>query len=58
MGKVLLLFFGTFLLVLTGFSFWWGEWELGYYFLKFRHFPNISNIPALSRSATREATRL
>ena len=29
-GKVLLLFFGTFLLVSTEFSFWEGEWALGF----------------------------
>ena len=40
-GKVLLLFLGTFLLVLTKLSFWQGEWTLGYHFLKFRHFANI-----------------
>ena len=39
---VLSLFFGAFLLVLAGFSFWRGEWALGYPFLEFRHFPNIS----------------
>ena len=40
--KVLLLFFGTFLPVLAKFSFWRGEWALGYHFMVFRHFPNIS----------------
>ena len=43
--KVLLLFFGTFLLVLTKFSFWQGKWALGYHFMKCRHFPNISWFP-------------
>ena len=42
MQKVLLLFLRTFLLVLTQFLFWQGEWALGYHFLKFRHFPYIS----------------
>ena len=44
-GNVLLLFFGTFLLVLTTFLFWQAEWALGYHFLKLRHFPNISKSP-------------
>ena len=34
-------FLGLFLLVLTKFSFWRGEWALGYHYLKFRHFLNI-----------------
>ena len=42
MGKVQLLFFGAFLLVLPKFSHWKGEWALGYHFMEFRHFPNIS----------------
>ena len=40
-GKVKLLFFGTFLLALTKFSFWPGDWALGYDSVKFRHFPNF-----------------
>ena len=40
--KVLLLFSGLFLPVLAKFSFWRGEWALGYHFMEFRRFPNIS----------------
>ena len=40
-GKVQLLFFGTFLLVLPKFSFWQGECALDYHFMKFGHFLNI-----------------
>ena len=40
-GKVQLLFFGTFLLVLPEFSFWRGECALDYHFMKFGHFINI-----------------
>ena len=29
-------------LVLTKFQFWQGDWVLGYHFMKFRHFSNIS----------------
>ena len=35
-------FFRGFLLVLAKFSLWRGEWTLGYHFMGFRHFPNIS----------------
>ena len=35
-------FFKRFLLVLTKFSFWQGDWALGYHSMKFRHFPDIS----------------
>ena len=41
-GKVLLLFFATFLVVLTQYLFEQGDRALGYHSLKFRHFPNIS----------------
>ena len=43
-GRVQSRFFGTFLLVLTKFSFWWGDWALGY--------------KGYHRSATRQATRI
>ena len=59
MGKVYLLFFGTFLPVLTNFLFWQGKWTLGYHFMKFRHFiifPDFLRSQVLSRSATGEAT--
>ena len=39
--KVLLLFFETFLLVLSKFLFWQGECALGYHFSKFRDFLNV-----------------
>ena len=31
-----------FLLVLTKFSYWWEDWALGYHFMRFRDFPDIS----------------
>ena len=60
MRKVYLLFFKTFLVVLTKLSFWQGEWVLGYHFMKFRHFPNISFLRSyvVSRSTPRDATRI
>ena len=42
MGKVLLLFFGRFLLVLTKSSFLGRGWALGYHSMGPGHFPNIS----------------
>ena len=41
-GRVGSPFFGTFLLVLTKFLFWQGDWALGYHSMGFRHFPDIS----------------
>ena len=41
-GKVYFLFFKSFLLALTKFSFWQEDWALGYHSMNFRHFPNIS----------------
>ena len=41
-GKVYFLFFKSFLLVLTKFSFWQEDWALGYHSMKCRHFPDIS----------------
>ena len=41
-GKVSVLFFNLFLLVLTKLSFWQEDWALGYQSMKFRHFPDIS----------------
>ena len=35
-------FFKSFLLVLTKFLFWQGDWALGYHSMKVRHFPVIS----------------
>ena len=40
-------FSGLFLLVLAKFSFWQGEWALGYHFLRFRPFPNVSQFPKI-----------
>ena len=40
--RVIMLLCGTSLLVLAKFSFWQGEWALGYHFLEFRQFPNNS----------------
>ena len=48
-----------FLLVLTKFSFWQGDWALGYQSMGFRYCPDISNfLNFLSCWATREATRI
>ena len=56
-GKVLLLFFRTFMLVLTGFSFWRGEWALGIIlWVFFLIFPDFLRSYLLSRLATRETT--
>ena len=41
-GKVSYLFFKSFLLALTKFSFWQEDWALGYYSLNFMHFRDIS----------------
>ena len=41
------LFFKSFLLVLTKFSFWLGDWTLGYHSVKFRHLPQIFWFPKI-----------
>ena len=41
-GKVEFPFLKTFLTLLTEFSFCQGDWALGYPFMKFRHFTDIS----------------
>ena len=41
-AKIQFLFFKSFLLVLTKLSFWQGDWGLGYHYVTFRKFPNIS----------------
>ena len=41
-GKVQFVFFSSFLLVLTKFSFWEEDWALGYNSMKFWDFPDIS----------------
>ena len=41
-GKVQFLFFSSFLLVSTKFSFWEEYWALGNNSIKFRNFPDIS----------------
>ena len=41
-GKVQFLFLKNVLLALTKFSFWSGDWALGFHSMKFRHFPDIS----------------
>ena len=41
-GKVKFLLFKGFLLVQTKFSFWQGEWALGYRSMEFSNFPDIS----------------
>ena len=41
-GRASFLFFGSFLLVLVGLSFWLGDWALGYHSMDFGHFPVIS----------------
>ena len=35
-------YFWTVLLILAKFSFWPGDWALGYHSMRFRHFPNVS----------------
>ena len=35
-------FFKSFLQLLTKFSFWQGDWTLGYHFMGFRHFPDFA----------------
>ena len=72
--SISVLFSGSLLLVLAKFSFFFGrgggcgggDWALGYNSLRFRHYPELFQFPkiliaslkALSRSATREATRI
>ena len=46
-GNALFPFFKRFLLVLTKFSFWKKDWTLGYYSLKLKHFPDISQFPKI-----------
>ena len=46
-GKVQFLFFGSFLLVLTKFSFWEEDWALGYNSMKIWDFPDISKFPKI-----------
>ena len=46
-GWGLVPFFGAFVLVLAKFSFWRGDWGLGYHSMGIRHFPNISSFPKI-----------
>ena len=58
-GKVYSRFFKRFLLVLTKFSFWQGDWALGYHSMRFLHFPDLCEFSKIqSRLATREPTRI
>ena len=41
-GKVEFLFFGGFLLVLVGLSFWRAGWALGYHSMEFGQFSDVS----------------
>ena len=45
--KVQFLFFSSFLLVLTKYSFWEEDWALGYNSMKFGDFSDISKFPKI-----------